>query len=121
MVIAYKSHYVVQYAKKCIFNTSITKDIEIWSLHDFHDNFQGLESVLQKRSEKNKNNTSPLYKILQCTLVPKWCLELSILKQFDIKINMRIITSYTSIPADKKKKKNHIGRIKNLKMHDKSL
>ena len=110
MVIVCKSHYVVQYAKKYIFDTSITKDIEIWSLHNFHDNFQGLECVLQKRSEKDKKNTFLSYKILQCTLVQKCYLELSILKQFDIKTDMRIIISYTSIPADFKKKKKTILR-----------
>lgn len=44
------------------------------------------------------------YIILQCTLVQKGHLELSILKQFDIKTNMRIVISYTSILADKNKK-----------------
>jgi hypothetical protein len=63
VVIACKNHYVVQNATKIsklnfskhtkyIFDTSIIKDIEIWSLHDFHDTFQGLESFLQKKSEK---------------------------------------------------------------------
>ena len=39
---------------KYIFDTSITKNIEICSLHDFHDIFQGLESFLQFFFNKNK-------------------------------------------------------------------
>ena len=37
----------------------------------------------------------------------KGYLELSVLNQFDIKTNLRIIISYTSIPADKIKKKSY--------------
>ena len=33
---------------KYIFDTSITNDIEIWSLQDFHDIFQGLKVLYKK-------------------------------------------------------------------------
>lgn len=38
---------------KYIFDTSITKDIEITTLQDFHDTFHRLQIFLQKRSEEN--------------------------------------------------------------------
>ena len=37
---------------KYIYDTCITKDIEINSLQDFHDTFQKLQFFLQKKSEK---------------------------------------------------------------------